>query len=134
MAASDWWKIGRVLKVALAAQQALDLEQIAIPQHGLERGHLRVGPHHGETVVAGFLGKLADIDLEVLAAGLEVTPVGRVADHERHRADETWNIQICWSCIQETFNVASLLDHGTQPTQMRNSRDQQHNDGHHHQE
>lgn len=62
------------------AEQALDLEQIAIPQHGLERGHLRVGPHHGDTVVAGFLGKLADIDLEVLAAGLEVTPVGRVAD------------------------------------------------------
>ncbi|WJI80944.1 MULTISPECIES: hypothetical protein [unclassified Mesorhizobium] len=60
--------------------QALDLEQIAIPQDGLERGHLRVGPHHGDTVVAGFLGKLADIDLEVLAAGLEVTAVGRVAD------------------------------------------------------
>lgn len=62
------------------AEQALDLEQIAIPQHGLERGHLRGGPHHGDTVVAGFLGKLADIDLEVLPAGLEVTPVGRVAD------------------------------------------------------
>lgn len=56
------------------AEQALDLEQIAIPQHGLERGHLRVGPHHGDAVVPGFLGKGADIDLEVLAAGLEVRP------------------------------------------------------------
>ena len=29
----------------------IDLEQVAIAQHGLERGHLRVGAHHGDAAV-----------------------------------------------------------------------------------
>lgn len=52
------------------AEQALDVEQIAISQHGLERGHVRVGPHHGDTVVPGFSASLPRSILKFLPLAL----------------------------------------------------------------
>jgi len=64
------------------AEQSLDLQQVAIAQHGPQRRDLRVGPEYGDAVEAGFVGELAGIDLEGLAGvgAAQVAPIGRVAD------------------------------------------------------
>ena len=41
------------------AEEVLDLEQIAIAQHCLQRGHLRIGAQDEDPVEARLLGKLA---------------------------------------------------------------------------
>ena len=46
------------------AEEVLDLEQIAIAQHCLQRGHLRIGAQDEDPVEARLLGKLASVDLE----------------------------------------------------------------------
>ena len=46
------------------AEEVLDLEQIAIAQHRLQRRHLGVGAQDEDPVEARLLGELAGVDLE----------------------------------------------------------------------
>ena len=68
-----------------ALEQGLDLKQITIAQHGLQRGHMGVGPQHEHAVEARLLGEFAGVDLErglALGGGglAQVAAVGGVAD------------------------------------------------------
>lgn len=59
------------------AEHGLDLEQVAIADGGLQGADPGIGKQDGDAIEAGFLGKLAPIDLEGLATGLEITAVVR---------------------------------------------------------
>ena len=45
-------------------EEVFDLEQVAVAQHGLQRGQPGVGPEHEHAVEARLLGELAGVDLE----------------------------------------------------------------------
>ena len=71
------------------------MQQIAVPQHGLQWGDPGVGAQYEEAVVARLLGQLAGIDLEAgagLAAGArrpaQIAPVGGIADQRLVAARE----------------------------------------------
>src|SRR6516225_6725209 len=62
-------------------EDVFHLEQFAIAQHDGERVEAHVGAQDVETVISRILGDPPVVDLEVLVVGgLEVTPIGAVAD------------------------------------------------------
>ena len=77
------------------AEQILDLQQIAVAQHGLQRGDPGIGAQHEEAVVAGLVGELAGIDLKGRAGlavrarcSTQVAAVGGIADQRLVTARE----------------------------------------------
>ncbi len=52
------------------AKHGLDLEQIAIPHHGLDRREAGIGAQHEEAAIANLVGQRAGIDLEDGPPGL----------------------------------------------------------------
>ena len=70
-----------------AAEQILDLQQIAVAQHRLQRRNPGVGAQHEDAIEARLLGQFAGVDLEgraglAIPAGCptQIAAVGRIAD------------------------------------------------------
>src|SRR6202050_5956858 len=63
------------------SEDVLDLEQLAISQHGGERAQGGVGAKDIEAVISGVVRHPLVVDLEVLfVRGLEIASIGAVAD------------------------------------------------------
>ena len=57
-----------------AAEQVLDLQQVAVAEHRLQRGDAGIGAQHEDAVVAGLVGAFAGISA---SASLRRTSGGR---------------------------------------------------------
>ena len=57
-------------------EQGLELKQVTVADDGLQRGDPGIGAQHADAIVAGLIGKLAHVDLEGVAAGLEIAAIG----------------------------------------------------------
>jgi hypothetical protein len=78
----DWARVE--YRLALA-KQLLDLQQLAVSQHGLQRRHVGNGSQHEDAIKARLLGELAGIDLKCpftsdCASLTQIAAIGGIAD------------------------------------------------------